>query len=151
MAELKVLITDERGATTEAVSTATTSGTSTATKALKQASVPTPEAQENRSNSAAILIAASLGQQAFQYVTSNVGKWTGDTKQQTRVNNVQQAIGMGAMFVANWQLALVSTAASIATTAIDYNYERKWDARRSNQALARAGYSSTGDMLGRRR
>lgn len=118
---------------------------------MRNQNPPSKETAINIKQTKAIAIASMVATRSLGYISSNVGKWTGNSRNQTRVNNVQQIIGMGAMYVASWPIALASTAITIGTTAIDTYQEQKWDNKKSKQNLARAGYSSAGELLGRRR
>lgn len=87
----------------------------------------------------AIAIASMAANRSLSYISSNVGKWTGSSRMQSKVNNIQQLAGLGAMAVTSWPIALASTAITIGTTALDEAYERKWDKKQSDLAKARAG------------
>ena len=141
MAEIKVKITDESGQTQ-------TIGTISPTSGAKL--IATPEVKQNK-NSAVLVAAGTMAiQQTMQYTTSNIGKWTGSSYRQNQVNNLIQGAGLAVLFKTNPVLAVTTTALQIGMTAIDYSIEQKWDKKRSKQDLARLGYSSSGELLGRK-
>ncbi len=117
---------------------------------MRKQSPPSSEAANNIRKTKAIGVAAMIGSRSLSYVSSNVGKWTGNSRHQTTVNNIQQIVGIGAMAVVSWPVALATVGINMATTAIDTGVEQKWDKRQSQQSLARAGYNSKGEMVGRR-
>lgn len=96
----------------------------------------------------AILVNAA--QQTFGYITSNLGKWTGSSRNQQNINNTLQFAQTVGMIAINPVAGLVNVGLNLATTAIDTAWEQKWDRLQSQQALARAGYSSSGEITGRR-
>lgn len=118
---------------------------------MRKQNPPSNEAAVSIKQTKAIAIASMVGSRSLSYISSNVGKWTGNRRNQTAVNNIQQVIGIGAMAVASWQMALASVALNIATTAMDTYHDQKWDGIRSKQDLAKAGYNSEGELIGRRR
>lgn len=146
MAQLKVVISDETSS--EQVSLG---GTAVSPKkAVNNLSPKTNEVRQNKASQKAIALASMIGQQSFSYVTSNVGKWTGNQRNQTIVNNIVQLGSLAAMAYVSPGLALATFGMSIATTAMDTAYEQKWDRANSEQALARAGYNSIKEITGRR-
>jgi phage gp29-like protein len=143
MAELKVIITDETSKEQVNLNKPNSSNTQSTT-------IKTPETNQNKSSSKGLAVAAMVGQSALNYTTSNIGKWTGNSRHQTTVNNVKQVAGIAAMAYINPYLAIASCAIQAGTTAIDTYQEQKWDKRQSSQSLARAGYNSKGELVGRR-
>lgn len=143
MAELKVIITDETSKEQVTINKPNTSSTSNTT-------VKTPETVQNKAASKGLAIASMIGQAALNYTTSNVGKWTGNSKHQVTVNNIKQVAGIAAMAYINPFLAIATCAIQAGTTALDTSFEQKWDKKQSQQSLARAGYNSKGELVGRR-
>jgi hypothetical protein len=80
-----------------------------------------------------------VAMRSINYVTSNVGKWTGSTRNQQVVNNVKQLIGYGVAFAVNPILGAVTVALDGVTNALDYAYERKWEKIRVEQAQVKTG------------
>lgn len=144
MAELKVIITDETS--TEQVQINKPNSNSSNSNSVK-----TPETAANKAASKGLVVASMIGQRAFGYITSNVGKWTGDSRNQTTVNNIMQVGSLAALAYVNPYIAVATAAINVATTAIDTSVEQKWDKRQTQQNLARAGYNSKNELVGRRR
>lgn len=143
--KIDIVVSDKTGtrsATPQAQTTAS---------ATSNAVPPTEEGLTNMRQVKSIALATMVAQRAFSYTTSNIGKWVGDSHVQNQINMIGEAIGIGALAYINPALAGVNVALNIATTAADYAWENKWDKRRSNQELTRLGYSSKGEMLGRKR
>ena len=135
MAQIKVVIKDERGSNSEiSVASGNAVNTNQTAGSVKDAKV-----KENKNASKALAGASMIGSQALNYTTSNVGKWTGDSRKQKQINNMNQMVALGMMAYANPYVAIAVTAINIGTTAMDEAYERKWDARKSNLAKSRAG------------
>ena len=147
--EIYVKVLDETSSSKD--NNAGSSESLTAQTQMRKQNPPSSEAATNIKQAKAMAIASMVASRSLGYISSNVGKWSGNSRRQTEVNNAQQIIGLGAMAVASWQIALISAAINIGTTAIDTYQEQKWDNKRSNQDLARAGYSSKGELVGRRR
>ena len=135
MAQIKVTITDERSGNEE-VSVSSSGGTF---KASELGSIKDAKVKESKQASKMLIGASMVGSQALNYTTSNVGKWTGDSRTQRQINTASQLITLGAMAYANPYVAIAVTAVNMGTTALDEAYDRKWDAKRSNLAKARAG------------
>lgn len=150
MAEVKVTITDERG-NTSSVSTPTKQPTSkTPTQASKEASPQTPEAKESQIAQKGLAVASMVGSRAFNYTTSNIGKWSGNSRNQNTVNNIMSVVSIGAMAYVNVFLAAATVAVNVGTTALNNAYEQKWDRIKSNRRLEKAGYNDSKELVGRR-
>lgn len=149
MADKKILIKiiDETGASTEANSSQENLTTQTAQEHLAPSS---SGGKENRRTSKGIALAGMAASRSFSYVTSNIGKWTGNSQNQQKVNNAMQLASLGITALINPYVAAVCTALSLATVANDEAYDRKWEKKNADQARARAGYSSLGELVGRR-
>ena len=143
MAELKVIITDETSKEQVSINKPGTSN-STAT------TIKTPETLRNKAASKGLAVAAMIGSQTFNYTTSNIGKWTGNSRHQTTVNNIKAGVSIGAMMYVSPLMAAAYVGVNMATTAIDTYQEQKWEKRQTSQSLARAGYNSKGELVGRR-
>lgn len=137
MSQVKVLITDDRG-NGESVSSVSTQPVNT-TINKKNGSVNSKEVKQNKALSKGIAVATMIGSQAFSYMTSNVGKWTGSTKSQTQINNALELVSIGAMAYASMPIALAYIGINLAKTAIDTGYEQRWDAYSKEEARKRAG------------
>ena len=137
MSQVKVLITDDRG-NGESVSSVSTQPVNT-TINKKNGSVNSKEVKDKKEKSKAMAVATMIGSQAFSYMTSNVGKWTGSTKSQTQINNALELVSIGAMAYASMPIALAYVGINLAKTAIDTGYEQRWDAYSKEEARKRAG------------
>ena len=137
MSQVKVLITDDRG-NGESVSSVSTQPVNT-TINKKNGSVNSKEVKDKKEKSKAMAVATMIGSQAFSYMTSNVGKWTGSTKSQTQINNALELVSCGAMAYASMPIALAYVGINLAKTAIDTGYEQRWDAYSKEEARKRAG------------
>ena len=146
--EIYVKVLDETSGASD--NNAGSSESLTSQTQMRKQSPPSSETANNIRKTKAIGVAAMVGSRSLSYVSSNVGKWTGNSKNQTTANNIQQIVGIGAMAVVSWPVALATVGINMATTAIDTGIEQKWDKRQSQQNLARAGYNSKGELVGRR-
>lgn len=132
MAEpITVIVKDETGTTSVQAGNVANGGSSN--KPLNQ------QAKNNSSKSTAGVIGTMVAMRSINYVTSNVGKWTGNSRNQQTVNNIKQLMGYGIAFAVNPVLGAVSVALDGVTHALDYAYERKWEQIRVEQAQARTG------------
>ncbi len=84
---------------------------------------------------------AVLGKGVANYAISNVGKYTGSSQTQNKVNNGMEIAGMAMMMYINPALGVANMALKIATAAMDEIYRRKWETIELDQAKARAGYT----------
>lgn len=137
MSQVKVLITDDRGNDESVSSVSAQPVTTTINK--KNGSVNSKEVKDKKEKSKAMAVATMIGSQAFSYMTSNVGKWTGSTKSQTQINNALELVSIGAMAYASMPIALAYIGINLAKTAIDTGYEQRWDAYSKEEARKRAG------------
>ena len=137
MSQIKVLIPDNTGGSEKVVSPSSTPVSTTINK--KNGSVNSKDVKENKDKSKSLAVASMVGSQAFSYMTSNVGKWTGSTRNQIAINNVMELVSIGAMAYASLPMAIACVGVNIAKTAIDTNYEQKWDAYSKEYAQKRAG------------
>lgn len=138
MSQIKVTITDERG-NIESVSGSTSTSAPTNNTLTKQGSINSKQVKENQIFSKSMAVASMVASQSFNYITSNIGKWTGSSRTQTQVNNMQQLASLGAMAFISPAVAVATVGISLATTSIDTAYEQKWDRYAKEQAQKRAG------------
>ena len=80
-----------------------------------------------------------VASQTFNYMTSNIGKWTGSSQNQVRINNAMQLVSIGAMAYISPAMAIATAGISIGTTALDTAYEQKWDKYQSDYNKRRVG------------
>ncbi|MCM1130087.1 MAG: hypothetical protein NC310_00290 [Roseburia sp.] len=127
-----------------------TSESLTVQEARERVSPSTPLGAEGKAKAKGIAVASMIAHRSFSYVTSNVGKWTGSNQNQQKVNNVRQLASLGILTYINPYVGIASIALSMATTSLDEAYDRRWSQKTAANAQARAGYSSTNEVVGRR-
>jgi hypothetical protein len=133
MAEaIKVKITDDLGTTTISTNASGVSGNST-NKPLN------PSAKENQKKSTANVVAKTLAMRSISYASSNVGKYTGNSRNQAVVNNIRTGMGYAVAFATNPILGIAVMSMDGITTALDYAYENKWNQIKANQMQIRIG------------
>ena len=149
MSEIKVTITDN--------------GTqSTTSKAIQQKANTTKEATEKldpkneastqtKKDSQVMVVAGMVASRSFNYITSNVGKWTGNSRNQETVNNIRQVASLGASAVVSPWLTLAMAGMQLGTTAMDTSYQLKLDEINARGRRLRAGYSDDNTILGGRK
>ena len=136
MSQVKVTITDERSGSSSISSSSTKPVSSTVNANGK---IKSKEVKQSDDNSKDLAVATMIAQQTFNYMTSNVGKWTGSTRIQTGVNNALQLVSIGAMFKISPVVAVANIGVNLATTAMNTAYEQRWDAYSKEYARKRAG------------
>lgn len=139
MSQIKVVITDDRGASESVTNSSSLTTPVSSTINTSNGSIKSQEVKQNQKSSKALATASVVASQAFNYMTSNIGKWTGSTRKQTAVNNMQQVVNTGAMFFINPMMAIVNVGMNIATTAMDTAFEQKWDANQKEYNRAKVG------------
>ena len=133
MAEaVKVEITDDTGKTT-------ISGQPVAKAKTKVDTAANDSAKENAKRSNASVIAKMVAARSVSYATSNVGKWTGNSKNQNMVNTIKTGVTYGVSVATNPVLGLTTMALDFTTTMFDYAYENQMDKYRVQQYNARIG------------
>ena len=136
MSQIKVTITDETGGTSSVSSSSAKPVSSTINSNGK---VKSKEVKQSDDNSKGLAIASMDAQQTFNYMTSNICKWTGSTRLQTGVNNAMQVFSIGAMAYVSPAIAIANIGLNIATTAMDTAYEQKWDSYSKEYDRKRVG------------
>lgn len=131
MAEpIKITVKDDTGTTT----------IDTGNVAKQDASKPiNPSAKDNKKASVLSTASHMVLMRSVNYSTSNIGKWSGNTRVQNQINTAKQFVGYGIAFAINPVLGALTVAMDGVTNAIDYAYENKWNDIRASQAQARAG------------
>jgi hypothetical protein len=136
MSQIKVTITDETGVSSSVSSSSTKPVSSTVNANGK---VKSKEVKQSDDNSKSLAVATMIAQQTFNYMTSNIGKWTGSTRLQTGVNNAMQVFSIGAMAYVSPVIAVANVGINLATTAMDTAYEQQWDSYSKEYARKRVG------------
>lgn len=131
------LHTNEQGEATSTIQD------NTSNKAVDNATPKTVEGANSKKQMKGLATASMIASGAFNYATSNVGKYTGSSHNQNLVDNIQQGIQLGAMAIVNPYLAIGAVAVQGITYALDENFRRKQESVELGQARARAGYSSS--------
>lgn len=150
MSEVKVIIQDNLGSN-EQITKHTSSNPATKTIQSAQPVASVEEAKTSGINMKNLAIASMLAKQSFNYATSNVGKWTGNSHNQQIVNNISDIASLGMLAVVNPGIALATLTFRLTTTAIDDAWENRRNEQASQRRLARAGFSSSGEAIGFRR
>ena len=135
--EIRVIIEDKTGNGGGTVENLTPQ------KASTNASAQTAEGTINKSYVKGLAVTSLVASGAFNYATSNVGKYTGSSHNQNLVDNIQQGIQLGAMAIVNPYLAIGSVALQAVTSILDENWRKRQESVELGQARARAGYSSS--------
>lgn len=149
MSDVKVTVTDERGQTTSV--TTTNKAPNTAQQAGAKADPKNNSAKENKKSSQGLAVASMVASRSFSYATSNVGKWTGNSRNQDTMNMIQQGVGIGAAAYINPYLAIAMVGIQIGTTAADAAWTNQQEAIKSNVRKLRAGYTSDDQIIGGRK
>lgn len=134
---IKVIISDETGREQVEIGTG---------GPAPNESVSNKQVKANDRSNMIAAAATYTAMQTLSYTTSNIGKYTGNQKIQTTINNAKRVASYGVAWAANPYLGLAVVAMDGATSIADYMWEKKWDERKSAVALAR-----TGDLGGFRR
>ena len=149
MSDVRVIVKDERGQTTS--DTITNKSPTTSQQAGTKADPKNNSAKENKKSSQGLAIASMVASRTFNYATSNVGKWTGNTRNQETVNMIQQGVSLGAAAYINPYLALAMAAVQLGTTAFDTAWTNNQEILKSNVRKLRAGYTPNDKIIGGRK
>lgn len=102
-------------------------------------SMPNEQASNNKTNSMLVAAGAMVAMRSVSYATSNVGKWTGNSRNQQIVNDVQKGLTYGMAFAANVYVGIATVAFDVGSTAINSAFDRYWQEKASEQARAKFG------------
>lgn len=149
MSEIKVTITDNG---TQSTTSKTIQQRANTTKEATEKLDPKNEAStQSKKDSQVMVVAGMVASRSFNYITSNVGKWTGNSRNQETVNNIRQAASLGASAVVSPWLTLAMAGMQLGTTAMDTSYQIKLDEVNARGRRLRAGYSDDNTILGGRK
>lgn len=149
MSEIKVTITDNG---TQSTTSKTIQQRANTTKEATEKLDPKNEAStQTKKDSQVMVIAGMVASRSFNYITSNVGKWTGNSRNQETVNNFRQVASLGASAVVSPWLTLAMAGMQLGTTAMDTSYQLKLDEVNARGRRLRAGYSDDNTILGGRK
>lgn len=109
---------------------------------------PARAMQQNSNNTASknimatkgMVVASVVASGTFNYITSNVGNYTGNSQTQQQINNMMELGQSGALFFLNPTMAIANVGLKLGTTAIDENIRKSKASVGLAQAQARAGY-----------
>lgn len=102
-------------------------------------SMPNEQASNNKNNSMLVAAGAMVAMRSVSYATSNVGKWTGNSRNQQVVNDVQKGLSYAMAFAANVYVGIATVAFDVGSTAINSAFDRYWQEKASEQARAKFG------------
>lgn len=141
MAEIKIIVTGDGGTTTISKPQATIA------PGAKQGSKPSV------SNGSMLKLAVGVqaARQVSNYALSNVGKYTGDSVLQQKINNAQQLGTTIAMFAISPALGAISTAFAVGSTIAEETFRRKQEQLTLSVSRARNGYTDTASIVNSRR
>lgn len=108
-------------------------------------------ALKNNQGTQGVVIASMLASRTLSYATSNVGKWTGNSRNQDRINKLQQAAGIGVTALVSPFLAVATVGVQVGTTAFEAYATNRLEEQRADARRLRAGYSSDDRVLGGRK
>ena len=94
---------------------------------------------QSLARSSAQIVAVTSIKKTASYLISNIGKYSGNSRNQTIANNITKVAGYAVAFAANPALGAATMAFDAITYGIDLSYEQKMERLRSSQAKARAG------------
>lgn len=123
----------------------------TAQQASERMNVKNDIASNNELGVQGMAVASMVASRSLNYTTSNIGKWTGNSRNQEIVNTIQQGIGIGAAAYINPYLALAMVAINVGTTAIDASWTNWQEGIKSNVRKLRAGYTPDDKIIGGRK
>lgn len=117
---------------------------------------PLPNANDSKNNSngnrrIALAVAIQMGSQALSYVGNNVGKYTGDSRNQERLDNISQGISIASTFAINGWLGVANLAMQGITSFIDYKYDRWKSQVETNYQKTMQGYAYGESIFSSRR
>ena len=149
MSEIKVTITDNG---TQSTTSKTIQQRANTTKEATEKLDPKNEAStKSKKDSQVMVVAGMVASRSFNYITSNVGKWTGNSRNQETVNNIRQVASLGASAVVSPWLTLAMAGMQLGTTAMDTSYQLKLDEVNARGRRLRAGYSDDNTIIGGRK
>lgn len=102
-------------------------------------SMPNEQASNNKTNSMLVAAGAMVAMRSVSYATSNIGKWTGNSRNQQVVNDVQKGLSYAMAFAANVYVGIATVAFDVGSTAINSAFDRYWQEKASEQARAKFG------------
>lgn len=148
MNEITVTVKDETGSKSTTVNKKIPTTSSQATEKVEPKS---EAAKHSKKESQGLAVASMVATRTFSYVTSNVGKWTGNSRNQDTANNISSVANIGIAMTVNPYLGLAVAAFQIGTTAADAAYTNWSEGIKAQTRLTRAGYTSLNEIIGGRK
>lgn len=149
MAKIEIYVKGENGKTSSSLQL--NSEPITAQQVSDKIEVQTDISSQNKQDAQGVAIASMMATKTLSYATSNVGKWTGNSKNQDRVNMLQQGVGLGITALYNPFLAVASAGIQLGTTAFEGYTTNRLEEQRSAARKLRAGYYTDDKVLGGRK
>lgn len=114
------------------------------------------QAKTNVGNTLGVVMATMVAKQTLNYATSNIGKWSGSTRLQSKVNDAKSLIGDvisigGSIATGNPVIiatTLVSKTVETGFKIADKVWELNMEQKEVNRKLRRAGYNNSGELIG---
>lgn len=148
MNEITVVVKDETGSKSTTVNKKIPT---TSSQAIEKVEPKSQAAKHSQKESQGLAVASMVAERTFSYVTSNIGKWTGNSRNQDAANNMSTVLHIGTAAMVNPYLALAVTALQIGTTAADAAYTNWSEGIKAQTRLTRAGYTSLNEVIGGRK
>ena len=112
---------------------------------------PKEQGKESKWQSLANSVVVAEGKRYAMLALSNVGRYTGNSLLQARINNTIEAVGLGVVAVTNPALALTSATFSVVQTTINETFRRKEEQVSLASARLRNGYTDAKSITTSRR
>ena len=151
MAKLEIYVKGEKGTASATSSLQTTLEPTTPQQASQKIDVQNDFSNQNKQDTQGVVIASMLASKTLSYTTSHIGKWTGNSRNQDKVNMLQQAVGTGMTAVVSPALAIASIGIQLGTTAFEISADNRLESQRSAARKLRAGYYNDDKVLGGRK
>ena len=148
MNEITVVVKDETGSKSTTVNKKIPTTSSQATSRVEPKS---ESAKHSKQESQGLAVASMVATRTFSYVTSNVGKWTGNSRNQDTANNISTVMNVGVAAASNPWLGVAVVALQLGTTATDAIYTNWSEGLKAQTRLTRAGYTSLNEIIGGRK
>ena len=97
------------------------------------------QSKPNNSKSTASMVATMVAMRTVSYATSNIGKWTGNSRNQAAVDSITKATGYAVAFASNIYVGLATVGVDFMTEIANVVYDNYWLNAQAKQAQARTG------------
>lgn len=94
---------------------------------------------QSAGKSAAVILGTQIAKQAVSYASSRVGEWTGNTQTQRLIDLTGQLATYGVAIAVNPAIGLTMLGINVATSSIDYFYNRSKENLSLGVMRSRAG------------